>query len=209
MSPGHDDKTQKVPLGKYLGGAAVAAVLGFAAVYFSLGRPDNVGNGPAPPPNAQKEGKSTRISAFVKKAAPEALADVVFQGADGQAVKLSDFKGKTILLNLWATWCSPCRKEMPALDRLQKELGSDKFEVVALAVDRSGAEAAKKFLDEIKVTHLKLYVDPTAKAGTALKALGLPTTILIDAEGRELGRMAGPAEWDDEASKTLIRAALQ
>jgi thiol-disulfide isomerase/thioredoxin len=207
MSQGSEKPTQKA-LGKYLLAACVAAALGFAGVYVTLGRPDNAADVRIPPAETGKEGLGPRVTAFVKKAVPEAAADVTFQGPDGQPVKLSDFKGKTVLLNLWATWCAPCRKEMPALDRLQKVLGSDKFEVVALAVDRAGAAAAKKFLDDIKVESLKLYVDPTAKAGTGLKALGLPTTILIDKDGREIGRMAGPAEWDDEESKALIQALL-
>ncbi len=209
MTQGGEEPMQMAVLGRYLFMACVAAALGFAAVYVTLGRPDNAADARIPPAETTMQSPGSRLSAFVKKAVPEALADVAFLGPDGQPAKLSDFKGKMILLNLWATWCAPCRKEMPALDRLQKTLGSDKFEVVALAVDRLGAAAAKKFLDEIKVESLKLYVDPTAKAGTALKALGLPTTILIDKEGRELGRMAGPAEWDDDKSKALIQAQLK
>jgi hypothetical protein len=95
---------------------------------------------------------------------------------------------------------------MPALDRLQAALGSDKFEVVALSVDRKGAEASKKFLDETKVERLALYVDPAARANTVLRALGLPVTLLIDREGREIGRLLGPAEWDSEDAVRLIRA---
>jgi thiol-disulfide isomerase/thioredoxin len=113
-----------------------------------------------------------------------------------------------VLLNLWATWCAPCRKEMPELDRLQAELGSERFEVVALAVDRAGAEGARKFLAETRVKSLALYVDQTARAGTLLKAIGLPTTILIDAQGREVGRLTGPAVWDSAEAKRLIRAVV-
>jgi hypothetical protein len=101
---------------------------------------------------------------------------------------------------------------MPALDRLQKALGSGefsgKFEVVALSVDRKGLEGSKKFLDETKVEQLALYVDATARAGTDLRAVGLPATLLIDAQGREIGRLLGPAEWDSEDAMRLIRAAL-
>ena len=93
--------------------------------------------------------------------------------------------------------------------REQKSLGSGKFEVVALSLDRKGTEASSKFLSEVKATNLKLYVDPTAKQGTVLKLIGMPTTILIDKEGRELGRLAGPAEWDSEDAKKLIEAALK
>jgi thiol-disulfide isomerase/thioredoxin len=147
------------------------------------------------------------MSAFVFAPAPTALPAFKFQDAEGKERTLADWRGKVVLLNLWATWCLPCRKEMPALDRLQAALGSDKFEVVALSVDRKGAEASKKFLDETKVERLALYVDPAARANTVLRALGLPVTLLIDREGREIGRLLGPAEWDSEDAMRLIRAA--
>ena len=138
-----------------------------------------------------------------------ALALAVTAGLSAGSAIAADFKGKTVLLNLWATWCAPCREEMPSLDRLQKDLGSGKFEVVALSLDRKGAEASQKFLDETKVSNLKLYIDASAKQGTLLRIVGMPTTILIDKEGRELGRLAGPAEWDSEDAKKLIKAAME
>src|SRR5262249_13752068 len=116
---------------------------------------------------------------------------------------------KVVLLNLWATWCLPCRKEMPSLERLQAALGSDKFEVVALSVDRKGLEASKRFLDDIKVEKLGLYVDATARASSDLRVVGLPAMLLIDAEGGEIGRLLGPAEWDGEDAKRLIGAAVR
>lgn len=190
--------------------AAVAAIAGFAAVYGTLGRPDNTGvsspEAAAPAPETRK--RVPGLPAFVFKAAPEPLADVTFNDASGAAKTLKDFHGKTILLNLWATWCAPCREEMPSLDRLQAELGSDKFEVVALAVDRTGPEAAQKFLDSVHVKALKLYTDTTTRSGSALKAVGMPVTILIDPEGREIGRLTGPAEWDSQPAKDLIRETL-
>ena len=134
---------------------------------------------------------------------------MMFTDSAGKERSLADFKGKVVLLNLWATWCAPCREEMPSLDRLQKELGSDAFEVVALAVDRTGADNVKKFLTDIKVENLGLYVDSTAKSGSALKAIGLPTTILVDKQGREIGRLPGPAAWDSAEAKDLIRTAMQ
>ena len=152
---------------------------------------------------------SGQMTAFVFKKTPEPLPEVSFTDASGKAMTLAAFKGKTVLLNLWATWCAPCRKEMPDLDRLQKELGSDRFEVVALSVDRQGVEAARKFLDGIKVENLKLYIDPTARAATTLRAVGMPTTILINAEGREVGRLVGPAEWHSADAKRLIEASLR
>ncbi|HIE69652.1 MAG TPA: TlpA family protein disulfide reductase, partial [Planctomycetes bacterium] len=146
-----------------------------------------------------------------KENAARLIADfdrVAFVDAEGKSVSLKDWHGKTVLLNVWAPWCGPCRQEMPALDRLEKELGSDKFQVVALSVDKDGIEAAKKFLANNKVENLKPFADPTARDGATLKVFGMPTTILIDPEGREIGRLVGPAEWDSEDAKRLISAQL-
>ncbi len=202
--------------GKGLGIMALFALIGFGAVYFTLGRSDNAAvpaseevsassRGPTAAPSASGD----KMAAFVHKKSPVELPEITFNDADGNALTLANFKGKTILLNLWATWCAPCREEMPALDRLQKELGGEKFEVVALSLDRKGAEASQKFLDETKANNLKLYIDASAKQGTVLKIVGMPTTILINKEGQELGRLAGPAEWDSADAKKLIEAALQ
>jgi thiol-disulfide isomerase/thioredoxin len=194
----------------YLWVAALAALAGFGAVYFTARGPDNAGvtgvtgtRGDIPKPDG------TEINAFVRKAVPETLPAFSFQDGSGKTLTIADFKGKVVLLNLWATWCAPCRLEMPSLDRLQKAMGSGKFEVVALSLDRGGQAAAQKFLTEIKAETLKLYVDPTGKEGFNLKPIGLPTTLLIDAEGREIGRLTGPAEWDDAPAKALIAAELK
>ncbi len=189
---------------------ALAGLIGFGAVYVMRGAPDNAAVGTSSAPKApEAAAKTGQMAAYVKKSAPEALPEITFNDASGKTLSLADFKGKTILLNLWATWCAPCREEMGSLNRLQQALGSDKFEVVALSLDRKGAEASQKFLDETKATSLKLYIDASAKQGTVLKIVGMPTTILIDTEGRELGRLAGPAEWDSEDAKKLIKAALE
>jgi thiol-disulfide isomerase/thioredoxin len=198
---------------------ALSALIGFGAVYVIGGRFDNGGShnsGAAAqnlsPPDVGTSGASSfklgEMAAFVTKKVPEALPDITFEDASGKPVTLSSFKGKTILLNLWATWCGPCREEMPALDHLQKELGSDKFEVVALSLDRGGYAASRKFLDELKANDVKLYADPTAKQGMALKLIGMPTTILIDKNGNEVGRLAGSAKWDSPDAKKLIEAAI-
>jgi thiol-disulfide isomerase/thioredoxin len=149
------------------------------------------------------------MAAFVFKRAPEALPETAFIDASGKARSLQDWRGKVVLLNLWATWCAPCRKEMPSLDRLQAELGSDTFEVVAVSVDKTGIEGARKFLDQIKVERLGVYADPSIRLGSTLKAIGMPSSLLIDREGREIGRLVGPAEWDSDDAKTLIQAALR
>jgi thiol-disulfide isomerase/thioredoxin len=149
------------------------------------------------------------MAAFVFRKEPEALAPIKFQDAEGKERTLADWRGKVVLLNLWATWCLPCRKEMPSLDRLQKDLGSDRFEVVAISVDRKGAEASRKFLADTGVERLALYVDPTARMSAELKVVGLPATLLVDAQGREVGRLLGPAEWDSDEAKRLIRAVVE
>jgi thiol-disulfide isomerase/thioredoxin len=203
--------------------AAMATAVGFAAVYVTVGRPDNAAPPMrvaaiaqvAAPASAQEAPKGPganplsqgHMAAFVFRKQPEALPPIKFQDAEGKERTLADWRGKVVLLNLWATWCLPCRKEMPSLDRLQKELGSDKFEVVALGVDRKGLDASKKFLDETKVERLGLYVDASARATSVLRVVGLPATLLLDAQGREIGRLLGPAEWDSEDAKRLIRAA--
>ncbi|RTL72915.1 MAG: redoxin domain-containing protein [Hyphomicrobiales bacterium] len=198
-----------------------AIVAGFAAVYVTLGRSDNAKPPPAVASAKPAEGgplpagpganplSQGHMAAFVFKKAPEALPELKFQDGAGGEVTLDKFKGKVVLLNLWATWCLPCRKEMPALDNLQAQLGSDKFEVVALSVDRTGVAGARRFLDETKVQKLALYADPTAKLSSTLRASGLPTTLLIDAEGREIGRLIGPAEWDSADAVRLIRAVIR
>ena len=149
------------------------------------------------------------MAAFVFRSAPETLPRVTFRDAAGRERTLADWHGKVVLLNLWATWCLPCRKEMAALDRLQGELGSDAFEVLAVCVDRAGLPGARKFLAENGVARLALYADATQRLASSLRATGLPATLLIDGEGREIGRLLGPAEWDGPDAKRLIHTALK
>jgi thiol-disulfide isomerase/thioredoxin len=138
------------------------------------------------------------------KPAPE----LSFLDGEGNEVSLEDFRGKVVILNLWATWCAPCRKEMPSLDRLQAALGEDGLQVLPLSLDRGEVGQVETFYDEVGLTTLPIYRDPKAAAGRALGAYGLPTTIVLDREGREVGRLLGPAEWDGEEAMTLIRAVL-
>lgn len=197
------------------------AVIGYGAVYVMARGADNdvatvpvakavapvVAQAASPPVGINPLSQGEMVK-FVFKKEPEPLPEIAFVDGTGAAKTLKDFKGKVVLLNLWATWCLPCRKEMPALDRLQAALGSDRFEVVALSLDRAGVEASRKFLDGIKIANLKLYVDPTARMNGPLKIFGMPTTILIDAEGREVGRLLGEADWDSEDAKKLIKGTL-
>lgn len=127
---------------------------------------------------------------------PQAVPEIRFKDGDGRPLNLADFRGKVVLLNIWATWCGPCREEMPTLDRLQAKLGGPDFQVVALSIDRAGLGVVSEFYDEIGIKHLAKYIDESGKASRQLNAVGLPTTLLIDREGREIARHVGPAEWD-------------
>lgn len=188
--------------------AALALVIGAAAIYVT-----NTPRSNGPPAQGAETKTATAtgdaIGAFIRKPSPEAVPNIQFQDASGQPVTLDSFKGRVVLLNLWATWCQPCRKEMPALDRLQAALGGPDFEVVALSIDRSGVAGARKFLDSVGVSKLKLYADPTARLANEFKAIGLPTTLLLDRQGREIGRLIGPAEWDEGEAKALVEKAVK
>ncbi|WP_421693140.1 TlpA family protein disulfide reductase [Aestuariivirga sp.] len=163
---------------------------------------------PAAPGGLSKDLATGSLAAFLIRPEPKPLPDLAFQDGAGNPLKLSDWKGKVVLVNLWATWCAPCRKEMPDLARLQKELGSDQFEVVAISVDRKGAEASSAFLKETGADNLKLYVEPTTAIVNDVQSAGLPATILVDRQGREIGRLLGPAEWASPEAKALINAAI-
>ena len=145
---------------------------------------------------------------FVMHDAPKPVAAIKFDDAQGQSRNLADFKGKVVLLNIWATWCGPCRKEMPALDRLQAALGGPEFEVVALSIDRGGTDAVRKFFADIGIRTLAMYLDSSGQALRTLSALGLPTTLLVDREGPEIGRLIGPAEWDSPEMIEFVRCVV-
>jgi thiol-disulfide isomerase/thioredoxin len=196
--------------------AIFGAFSGLAAVYLTMG---GLGNGQAAicstdrtvtgrlKPLARGE-----VAGMLVPDQPRKLPDLAFTDDAGKELTLKDFAGKTVLLNLWATWCAPCREEMPALDQLQTELGGADFTVAAVSVDTQAPEKAKDFLKELKIGKLAFYADPTARLFQDLKlagrAVGLPTTILVDKEGCEIGYLPGPANWASEDAKALIRAAL-
>ena len=127
----------------------------------------------------------------------------------GAHVGVESMRGRMVVLNIWATWCSPCRKEMPALDRLQQKLGGADFQVVALSIDGGGTAAVRGFYDEIGIRTLAIYVDPTTEATGKLRTVGIPTTLLLDREGRERWRKTGPAEWDSPEIVESLRAKLR
>ena len=161
------------------------------------------------PSRVTRELATGKLAAFVVKPERKPIADIEFADEQGKVRSLSEWRGRVVLLNLWATWCAPCRKEMPDLAKLQTLLGGDEFEVIALSVDRKGATASAKFLIESDATALKLYIDSTARALGPLQAIGLPATYLIDRQGNEIGRLLGPADWSSPEALKLILTALK
>jgi thiol-disulfide isomerase/thioredoxin len=153
------------------------------------------------------------VAAVVMAGSPRRVPELTFLDGAGTPLKLSDFRGRTVLINLWATWCLPCRKEMPALDELEAKLGGSDFTVLAINIDTGDREKPKKFLSEIGIKKLAYYEDPQAGVFQELKrvgrAVGLPTSILVDKHGCELGVLAGPAEWASEDALALLRAAIR
>ena len=152
------------------------------------------------------------VAALAPATSPIRLTELTFRDGAGQERKLSDWSNKVVLLNLWATWCAPCKKEMPALDALQKKLGGPDFEVVAVNIDTRDPEKPKTWLKDTGIGALSYYADPTARIFQELKekgrAFGMPTTLLVDKQGCEVATLAGPAEWASDDALTFIRTAL-
>jgi thiol-disulfide isomerase/thioredoxin len=152
------------------------------------------------------------VAALVPAQGPLLIPNLVFRDGAGVERRLAEWRGRTVLINLWATWCVPCRKEMPALNALEAKLGSPGFEVVAINIDTRDVDRPHAWLKEVGVNRLEYYADGSAKVFQDLKlighALGLPTNLLVDPGGCEIGTMAGPAEWDSDDALRLVRAAL-
>jgi thiol-disulfide isomerase/thioredoxin len=152
------------------------------------------------------------VAALAVARTPFSVPNLAFKDSAGHAHTLADWRGRTVLLNLWATWCVPCRREMPALDTLQVKLGGPDFEVVAVNIDTRDPERPLAFLKDVGVSHLAYYSDESARVfedlKTAGKAFGMPTTLIVDREGCEIGDMAGPAEWSSGDGVKLVSAVL-
>jgi thiol-disulfide isomerase/thioredoxin len=195
--------------------ALVGAAAGLAAVY-GIGR---FGRNAAMTCSAGAAA-AQRIAPFVRGEvaavstgeAPRGLPELAFKDGSGATKRLADWHGRAVLFNLWATWCVPCRKEMPALDALQARLGGGRFDVVAVNIDTRDPEKPKAWLKDVGINRLTYYADPSAKVFQDLKladrAFGMPTTLLIDANGCEVGTLAGPAEWASEDAVKLIGALI-
>ena len=139
---------------------------------------------------------------------PVPLLSPPFEDGEGRSLRLADFAGRVVLLNIWATWCPPCREEMPALDALQRDLGGPNFAVVPISIDRDGIAAVRRFYREIGIRDLGLYWGEDLRVQLAFAAIGLPTTLLIDRRGRELARISGPARWDKPAAISQIASVI-
>jgi thiol-disulfide isomerase/thioredoxin len=152
------------------------------------------------------------VAALAVAQTPFRLPNLAFKDAQGRDVALADWRGRTVLFNLWATWCVPCRREMPALDALQAILGGNDFQVVAVDIDTRDPQKPLAFLKDIGITHLAYYSDPSARVfedlKTAGKAFGMPTTVIVDRSGCGIGTMAGPAEWASDDGVKLVRTAI-
>jgi thiol-disulfide isomerase/thioredoxin len=208
-------------LTKYASGPGIvlglAVVIGLVSLYVTTQAARKPEGTPACMPS-QDTGEAVvraakgEVAAFQAFKTPRQLPELAFKGPSDAAMSLAQFKGKTVLLNLWATWCAPCRKEMPALDALQAEFGGSDFEVVAINIDTRNLDRPRTWLAENSITRLAYYSDHEAKVFQDLKragqAIGMPTTLLVDAKGCQLGVLHGPAEWASDDAKRLIRAAM-
>ena len=136
------------------------------------------------------------VSRFTRHSEPRIVPDIAFNDADGRQVRLSDWRGQLVLLNIWATWCGPCKAELPSLDRLQAKLGGKEFNVLALSTDRGGPKVPAQFFSREGITHLKVFNDDTGEAAIRMKEPGLPLSIVLNENGQEIARLLGPREWD-------------
>jgi thiol-disulfide isomerase/thioredoxin len=208
--------TRRIPL--VIGAVLIGGVIGFAGVYGTGGLWRNAAGDPACRPAVALAGKLAplahgEVAALTMASAPLRLPDLAFEDAEGKPKKLSDWRGRIVLVNLWATWCVPCRREMPALESLQTRLGGPGFEVVAINIDTRDPEKPKAFLKEAELTRLGYFTDAKAKVFQDLKsvgrALGMPTSVLVDGQGCEIGTIAGPAEWASDDAVKLVTAAIK
>ena len=201
-----------------LGAIVIGAAIGLAGVYGIGGSLRNGSGDPTCRPAVDLSRKIAplargEVAALTMAQQPLKIPDLTFDDGAGTPKKLSDWRGKTVLVNLWATWCVPCRKEMPALDALQAKLGGPDFDVVAINIDTRDGEKPKAFLKEGGLTRLGSFADQKAKVFQDLKgvgrALGMPTSVLVDGAGCEIATIAGPAEWASDDAVKLIQAALK
>jgi thiol-disulfide isomerase/thioredoxin len=211
-----NERKRAAPQMVYLVAALVAAIAGFGTVYVSFAPSDNGGTAVSGSGSANQAAATGPLAglnkgtmaALLVRSKPLELPPFTFIDVDGKPKSLADFSGKIVLLNIWATWCLPCREEMPALDALETKLGGKDFQVVAVNIDKGGPDKAAAFLKETGASHLALYTDPTGKLFATLKSVGMPTTLILDRDGKEIGRLVGPADWASPEAIAVIKAAV-
>ncbi len=232
-----DNANRRPSRAKYSVIAVIAAAAGFVGVYMGLQSTGNEkmpsateaaktapaktttsttsrSNGATGVSATLKKYAKGHMGTFVVKKTPTAVSDKLkfmdyTTGDDsGVPVTIANWKGKVLLLNLWATWCAPCRKEMPDLLKLKQDFGGADFDLVPVSIDRGGPTKPRKFLNQINAQDLGLYQGPSSETAGPLKAFGMPTTVLFDRQGREIGRLVGPADWASDEAKALIKAAI-
>lgn len=161
---------------------------------------------PADAPPGPVDWQAARDAGLPKliESTPAPAPDLPFSDLDGGNHSLADYRGKLLLVNFWATWCAPCREEMPSLDALQRQMGGDDFAVLTIAAGRNPPPAIRKFFAEAGITDLPTLTDPSMALARAFGVLAMPISVLIDAEGREIARMAGDADWASPAALALI-----
>lgn len=212
-----ENSPPRKPVNKFvLGGTALAVIVGFGLYAFNPST-DNPAvattcTNSAKTVAAMKPFARGELAAFQPASTPKDLSKIAFKDKDGKDVTIADWKGRIVLLNMWATWCAPCRREMPALQKLQVELGGEQFEVVPVSVDLGDDTKPKRFYKKAKLDNLPFYADGTMKVFENLKkqglAFGMPTTVIIDKDGCSLGVLNGPAEWASDDAKALVRSAF-
>jgi thiol-disulfide isomerase/thioredoxin len=200
------ERRGRTPL--YILAAALAAIAGFGAMWIAdRMRPSTTTTAPAAQ-GAESSANPSGLERLVRVDSARPLTGITFTDGEGRQRTLDEWRGKVVLINLWATWCAPCKLEMPSLDRLQAKLGGADFAVVPVSLDRTGAEKPRAFLTSNKLEHLELFLDSGNALTTALRAPGLPLSVLVNYEGKEIARLAGSAEWDSPEAEALIRAAI-
>lgn len=218
-----NDKTDNAPhsaqaIGKlplYSLVAALAAILGFLSVVIADRLSGSFPSGATRPVQANAagsaagDGQGSGFEKLVRSDSAKPLPVITFTDAEGRERNLSEWKGKIVLVNLWATWCAPCKVEMPSLDRLQAKLGGPDFAVIPISLDWSGLDKPRQFLEKNQLSNLPLFLDSSKTLMQSLSVPGLPLSVLIDREGREIARLAGAAEWDSPEAEALIREAIE
>ncbi len=190
----------------------LAAVIGAAAVFYGMVMSEGEGDGsptvqivPIPESRAPAHVAVDWVANLERHSPPLAASATGFTSADGSPLTLADFKGKGLVVNLWATWCASCVREMPSLNRLQQQVAADGIQVLAVSSDRGGLAIVQPFLDEYKLEALKPYLDPMGAFTTSMEGRGLPRTYILNTKGEVTASYIGPAEWDEPALVAAVR----